>query len=272
VLFSNNTISRFINHTFEPAWQSVRKAAIVRIDFGNGKTVTRTLNGNIATYICMADGTVLDVIPGVYDPETYLERLRQGELLYRWCRQSRHPKIFLKQYHRAQAAALKKHREPKVIIESRGNPQSIVRVESTMKLVLQSSLRGKAAGTIRSERQNPNDTRGAAKRADGQSSSYKLPRRLASRVGRLTPQMLQNDSRYNETVRRLKVHEFLAKKGLVQPGDITKELYKTVLDTDIDDPYLGLGKVLFGSYPFKDGKDGKTETKGNGRHPTPQDR
>ena len=37
---------------------------------------------------------------------------------------------------------------------------------------------------------------------------------------------------------------------VVKPDAMTKWLYRDVLDTDLDDPYLGLGKVLFSNHPF----------------------
>jgi hypothetical protein len=74
-LFSDKKIADYINSNFEPAWESVRPVPIVRIDFGGGKTVTRTLHGNIATYICNANGFVTDVLPGIYQPSVYIDRL-----------------------------------------------------------------------------------------------------------------------------------------------------------------------------------------------------
>lgn len=247
MLFSRSDISAFINRSFEPAWQSLRPAAVVRVDFGNGNVVTRTLNGNIATYVSTADGTVLDVIPGVYDPETYLQRLHQATLLHQWAtKRPRELPQFVKNYHAEQAAAIRRHNEPKVIVRTRDNPASIVRIESGLKLALRSSLRGTLSG------EGLADRRPFSRRTASSHSGYDLPAELASRMGRLTPAMLTKDSRYNETVRRLKIHDYLAENSPVKPSGMTRWLYRNVLDTDLDDPYLGLGKVLFSSYPFRD--------------------
>jgi hypothetical protein len=67
VLFSRDDVSDYINRNFEPAWESVRPVPIVRIDFGNGRTATRTLHGNVASYVCSADaraGWRLDQVGG----------------------------------------------------------------------------------------------------------------------------------------------------------------------------------------------------------------
>ncbi len=61
---------------------------------------------------------------------------------------------------------------------------------------------------------------------------------------------LEEDTQLNERTRRLQIHELLAGVGLVRPDKVTRPIYKDVLHADLDDPYLGLGKVLFATYPF----------------------
>ena len=73
MLFSNDQVAAFVTNNFEPCWEMVRPVPIVRIDFGNGTVVTRTLHGNIASYACNSDGQVLDVLPGIYNVAGYLE-------------------------------------------------------------------------------------------------------------------------------------------------------------------------------------------------------
>ena len=77
MLFSDSKVSAYINEHFEPVWQSVRPVPKVTIDFGNGKVVTKTFRGNIATYVCTKEGFVFDILPGIYDRETYLRELKQ---------------------------------------------------------------------------------------------------------------------------------------------------------------------------------------------------
>lgn len=79
MLFSRDDVANYINEHFEPVWESVRPVPTVTIDFGNGKKITRTLHGNIATYVCAANGDVVDVVPGIYIPNTYIDRLRDIE-------------------------------------------------------------------------------------------------------------------------------------------------------------------------------------------------
>lgn len=75
MLFSSSEVADTINANFEPAWESVRSAPLVTIDFGNGHVVRRTLQGNVATYVCGPDGTVYDLLPGIYTPDVYRAQL-----------------------------------------------------------------------------------------------------------------------------------------------------------------------------------------------------
>jgi hypothetical protein len=63
--------------------------------------------------------------------------------------------------------------------------------------------------------------------------------------------LLAEDTKINESKRRAAIHRHLVRSGLVKPNQLTKWLYREVLNTDLDDPYLGLGKVLFENYPFR---------------------
>ena len=83
MLFSNAEVAAFVRSHFTAAWESVRPVPTVEIDFGNGKKLKRTVNGNIATYICDPTGRVVDVIPGLNTPEAYLRDLRYALNLYR---------------------------------------------------------------------------------------------------------------------------------------------------------------------------------------------
>ena len=69
---------------------------------------------------------------------------------------------------------------------------------------------------------------------------------------------MAEDTRLNERVRRLQIHQHLAKVGSVSPQQVTKWMFREVLHADLDDPYLGLGKVLFDSYPFAEEDAGFT--------------
>lgn len=74
-LYANARVSQFLRDNFVLYWSSERPVPRVTIDFGDGRKLERTTTGNSAHYVLDADGTVLDVLPGLYAPAVF-----QGEL------------------------------------------------------------------------------------------------------------------------------------------------------------------------------------------------
>jgi hypothetical protein len=227
VLFSKETVAQFINANFEPVWESVRPVPMVHIDFGNGTVLTRTLHGNILTSVCDAEGNVLDGLPGIYAEKEYLHQLYQLHLLARYIRN--HPAAKRAQtlcaYHQRQAEALKNNQRPEEFAMNRkAEPITKRAIERPVEIILA------AAEPIADE---PKETPNLPARED--VASWKE---------------LAEDTRLNETTRRCQIHDLLADAGMVQPAKVTRPIYKDVLHADLDDPYLGLGKALFETYPF----------------------
>jgi hypothetical protein len=223
VLFSNPQIAAYINENFEPTWQSVRPVPTVQIDFGNGNVIKRTLHGNIATYACSSDGKVLDVLPGLYKPKSYLDALKQFNLLAQFAtRDGKIDQSRLLQYHSMTAAALSKNNDPGRFV----NGKEIAFVCVPQKLNL-----------------NPADAG-----VDPKDCNIKSAEAVANWT------TLTRETLYNETHKRLQIHRKLMQSGSVQPQQITSWLYRDVLHADIDDPLLGLGPTLTATYPFKNGQ------------------
>lgn len=197
MLFSNPQIASYINDNFEPVWQSVRPVPILKVDFGNGSVVTRTLQGNIATYVCSPQGTVIDALPGIYDAKTYRELL--GEL-HQAASTVAPTGETLRSYHQGQADGLK----------------------TTVSL------------------NNLGQFFGA-----GDHMEHSANQPTQRERDEVINQNLKEDSRLNRTVWRLATHELLATAGQVRPEDINKQLYREILHTDLEDPYLGLADTLF---------------------------
>ena len=227
MLFSSDDIANFINDTFEPAWESLGPVPKVTVDFGNGRTVTRTLNGNVATYACTADGTVLDILPGIYAPAEYRRQLEQLFLLAQYVEGRGGPAARLKAYHQRQADTLARYKTPATLILDPGGGFSILGNEGPVRLIV-------AGRTPAARKVDPVGTVGGS-------------RAVAAAPGW---RELALDTEYNETTRRRLVHARLAELGPVKPADVVKWLYKEVLHTDLDDPTLGLSELLNRREPF----------------------
>ena len=236
MLFSDDKIAQFVNDHFEPAWQNVRSVPMVTIDFGGGHVLTRTLNGNIATHVCTSDGQVLDILPGIYEPETFQYELNQFAKLYKWVRQDDQDLVAaITKYHQLQAKALAEEAPP---LHIGPLPNfSKYRIERATKLALMPK---------------PDAGERELSHADDKSNTAVSPK-MSSNDELARWDVLIKDTQVNQSHRRRVIHEYLAEATLPSPNDMMKWLYRDVLDADLDDPYLGLGKTLFANYPFHDG-------------------
>jgi hypothetical protein len=78
LLYPDAQINRMLREQFVLHWQSVRPVPIVTLDFGDGRRVVRTLTGNSAHLVLDSRGRPVDVLPGLFDRDTFLLLLDQA--------------------------------------------------------------------------------------------------------------------------------------------------------------------------------------------------
>ncbi|HWG46996.1 MAG TPA: hypothetical protein VN688_29805 [Gemmataceae bacterium] len=232
MLFSQDRVANFINQSFEATWESVRPVPIVRIDFGNGNVLTRTLHGNILTSICTPNGFVVDALPGIYTAPEYLTQLGVLGAVAKNAQTARADRrdYLVRAYHRGQAQALKKNAKPG---QAAANRARLAITKSLIERPVELALLPILPVVVPQPQAKP-ETKPALTAAEDVAQWKEL----------------EEDTRLNERTRRLQIHELLAGTGLVQPEKVMRPIYKDVLHADLDDPYLGLGKTLFATYPF----------------------
>ena len=241
MLFSNDQVAQFINRNFEPTWEMVREVPILRIDFGHGNVLTRTLHGNILTSVCTADGKTLDSLPGIYNPTAYLDQLDQFRLLAQNVNRvaATGRDAWVRAYHQRQAERIAKNQTVERFIEAK----KIVPV-------------GKMVIEMPAQRLLVNSPPAAVAYQPNSTPVTVMPR--VTQTEELAGwKALADDAKLNETTRRRQIHELLAKEGLVSPSKALKPIYKDVLHADLDDPYLGLGAALVRELPLQPSEDAK---------------
>ncbi len=229
-MFSNSQVAASINRWFEPVWESVREVPTVSVDFGHGVTVTRTLHGNIATWVCDSRGEVLDVLPGIYEPVTYMSRLDQLRLLANYAAQPGSRQERLRVYHHGQATALRQKQPAPRFMNTAGIAKAMIERNTFAVLV-------------------PGFSDSPEPRSASRAPATAVAERELRIDGDLWSRLIE-DTRINERQRRLQIHDKLVSAQGVRPPELTRWLYREVLHSDLDDPYLGLGDVLLRKYPF----------------------
>ncbi len=190
-------------------WESLRKVPKVTIDFGDGKPVTRTANGDIATYFCTPDGHVISVLPGINTPETFMEDAMAAKILFD---RSYGSNSYLERI-------VKEHYE--WLLEGK---QAVEHLKRIVSLEL-----------TKSKKWIETPIKEAVKKLfeDLKSSTITSKETLEEKL-------IKEDTELNKTVKKPKIYSMLLKKLLPKPKDIYKEIYKEALKCDLDDPYLGL--------------------------------
>jgi hypothetical protein len=77
-LYPNAQVNHILKNQFILHWESVRPAPRVTIDFGDGRTLLRTITGNSIHYILDPDGRVVDALPGLYSAPVFANELRRA--------------------------------------------------------------------------------------------------------------------------------------------------------------------------------------------------
>lgn len=217
MLLSDTQTAQFLDQNFVLAWNEVRPVPKVTIDFGDGRTLQRTLKGNTAFYVCRPDGKVVDILPGVYQPEAFRAELEES----------------LRLVGRQESEVVQNHR----LLGLGPEPAGAV---TTSKAVVEAPLlRALDAPTLR----HPNSGEKLAK-IDDLSSHPASRAELDSKLpgsGNLGERALEGDSKASLEVLRPAVHQMFAEFGkLPTIEDCRHQVFTQILKVDIDDPYLGL--------------------------------
>jgi hypothetical protein len=78
LLYSNSEISKYLRENYILHWRSVRPAPKVTIDFGDGRKIERTITGNSIHYILSENGEVIEALPGLYSPQSFLAYITEA--------------------------------------------------------------------------------------------------------------------------------------------------------------------------------------------------
>jgi hypothetical protein len=80
-LYPAAEVSRRMRENFVLHWSSERPVPVVTVDYGDGRKLQRTVTGNSAHYMMTSDGTVVDVLPGLYGAKAFTAWLDEAREL-----------------------------------------------------------------------------------------------------------------------------------------------------------------------------------------------
>ncbi|MDA1194798.1 MAG: hypothetical protein O2894_06405 [Planctomycetota bacterium] len=81
VLYADPSVANVLRTHFVLHWQSVRPVPVITIDFGDGRTLCRTVTGNSIHYVLHPDGRPVDALPGLLSAPVFTAALERARML-----------------------------------------------------------------------------------------------------------------------------------------------------------------------------------------------
>src|ERR1043166_9611605 len=78
-LYANQQVSDYLRKHFVLHWKSVRPVPRITVNFGDGRTMERTITGNSIHYVLDPNGEVVDALPGLYGARAFVTALGNAE-------------------------------------------------------------------------------------------------------------------------------------------------------------------------------------------------
>ena len=83
-LYPDETVSTMLRDQFVLYWHSVRSVPKLTVDLGDGRRIERTITGNSIHYVLDEQARVLDAIPGMMSPGTFVAALEQAQQVHQF--------------------------------------------------------------------------------------------------------------------------------------------------------------------------------------------
>lgn len=238
-LYPHPQVSAELREHFVLHWHSVRPVPVVKVDFGNGRTLTRTITGNSAHLVLDSRGRPVDLIPGLHAPHAFLEALRFARTLAGQV-------VTLEQHARSSALAMAHSRKRTVQLESWARAVRMPRERDPMVLERATLDWGKLAGPVELantpsavqllERKMPTAREAGALAMTKLRVELPILKALSS-----LERVVAEDTGRNRHVLHRMVHEYFAQGGAeLDWRELSDWAYEVLFLMPPGDPWLGL--------------------------------
>ena len=216
-LYPDPRVNSLLREKFVLHWSSERPVPVVTVDFGDGRTMKRTVTGNSIHYVLDADGRPLDALPGLYSATAFVAKLSNALALAA----EKPSDARLREWHAAAAAKL----------EETGPTSSYFTEGLAPEVVAVMRAKGAAAAA-------PPNARAAARVAVSKTAvEDPVVRALMNLQGSIAQDTIQNEFNLHRQIHQW----FAAGEPVVRSFETFNErVYAELFLTPRSDPWLGL--------------------------------
>jgi hypothetical protein len=217
-LYPDPAVARMLGG-FVLHWRSVRPVPKVRIDFGDGRVLDRTLTGNSVHLILDAAGRPVDAVPGLYGARQFLRALAPARAA------ALAPRSALPQYHRERVLEI--HRAIARDLGAIGASQ------------LDDDAFSRLAGQAAADAPLWPDARRAGRVA---LTKRRVEEPILDLLG--VGRTIAEDGLRNEYLLRPRIHRHLATGPDPDEATLTEWIYEELFLMPLGDPWLGLRQAF----------------------------
>ncbi len=250
LLYSDDQVAAILRDQYVLHWHSVREVPRITIELGGGRVIRQTITGNSAHYLLDADGTPLDVLPGLYSATAFRDQLEDWATLYRTLSGPGRDEALTEYHTRRLTEASARALELGI---DRTPYEGMAAV-----WVAQRQSQSKAATEVRMLRQLKSDSgsttsrgrdiwRTIGERQKGGVTFSESTLQLMRSKQTLTDEVLDNlrrtvaaDTAFNEYDLHRRVHEWFALSQVEDLYSLNERVYDELFLTPSSDPWLGL--------------------------------
>ncbi len=228
-LYPDPRVNTLLREKFIMHWSSERPVPVVTVDFGDGRTMKRTVTGNSIHYILDANARPLDALPGLYSASEFTRRLTASLALF-----AENPSdARLREWHAAAADKLAAAPPPA--------PQP-------ERFVPEVHLLARATADAAPRGGGPNARVAAQRTMSKVAVEDPLLRQLAALQATIAQETIQNEYQLHR-----QIHQWFAAGEPVTRAfePLNERVYAELFLTPKSDPWLGLAPA--NAYPALDG-------------------
>ncbi len=266
-LYPHAAVRAMLAERYVLHWQTVRAVPIITIDFGDGRSIKRTITGNSLHLVLDARGRTVDVLPGLYGAGFFARVLQESESLAKRAADLNNDQFHreLVTFHSQQLInqearwsedwrQLKADRIPKFGAELDDTAWS----QLVQRYVAEVTLDGMTAAAVQAKQPAEVAGRIAMTKYVAETPAMKLARNLIPVIGQ--------DTVRNEYNLHRQIHQWLTNVELRSPQDVTTRIYAELFLSPLNDPWYGLSKPDVYSAVENDGRQHVITTTQNVGH------
>ncbi len=266
-LYPHEAVRSLLAERFVLHWESVRAVPIITIDFGDGRSIKRTITGNSLHLVLDAHGRTVDVLPGLYGAGFFARVLQQAEPLAKQAVNfdDGHFKTELAKFHQHQLddqqrrwaddwKQLGADHVPALGHELDG----AVWAKLAERYVAEVAFDGMTVAAVAAKQPAEVAGRIAFGKSITETPALRLVRNLVPVIGQ--------DTVKNEYHLHYLIHQWMSNEQLHETQALTSRIYNELFLSPLNDPWYGLSKPDVYSAVENDGRQNAVITTQNVGH------